>query len=403
MGRAKDEWLEAEERGWSYPDTFVCGDCVLDEYLKQLVSDSLESRHCDYCGKTSEDDIAAPFSIVLDAVGETFMQYFAEPAASGLPRDTGEWLGEEAITDTQDALLAFGSFCEDEVFEEIANSFTNDSWYPCAGGHWSSLHPHEELGYAWESFVHEVKHVRRYFFARTARPTPYEPGETVHPLFLLRKIRDLIEGLDLTREIGAGAEVFRVREVEENERLSNLAEIGAPPNPKARAGRMNPAGISYCYLALERGTALAEVLKRPPCHAAVGHLRLQRPIRLIDLTGLPPEPSIFDPARREDREHILFLGKFVEAISQPIAKDGREHVDYVPSQIVSEYMAEDLESEAQRFDGVLFPSTVCKGGNNLVLFPPRGLLGSWDSILDVTHIEHVSYGNWTELMAALTA
>jgi len=255
MGRVKQEWLEAEERGWSYPDTFVCGDCVLDEYLKRVVSGSLASGHCDYCGKTAEDDIAAPFSVVLDAVGATFLRYYAEPAASGLPRDTGEWLMEDAITDTQDALLAFGSFCNDGIFDEIVDSFTNDGWYPCAGGHWSSLHPHQALGYAWDSFVNEVKNVRRYFFAQTARPTTYWPGETVPPLSLLRKIRDLIEGLNLTREIGAGADVFRVRDVDESERLSNLAEIGPPPNPKAHAGRMNPAGISYCYLALERGTA----------------------------------------------------------------------------------------------------------------------------------------------------
>jgi hypothetical protein len=48
-------------------------------------------------------------------------------------------------------------------------------------------------------------------------------------------------------------------------------------------------------------------------------------LTVIDLTRLPPAPSIFDVARKAEREQALFLRAFVRAISAPVTKDGREH------------------------------------------------------------------------------
>ena len=43
--------------------------------------------------------------------------------------------------------------------------------------------------------------------------------------------------------------------------------------------------------------------------------------------------------RRGQREGILFLEQFVETVSQPTPKDGREHVSYAPTQVMSEFFA----------------------------------------------------------------
>ena len=81
---------------------------------------------------------------------------------------------------------------------------------------------------------------------------------------------------------------------------------------------------------------------------------------------------MFDAARRRDREAILFLHSFANEISKPVTKDGREHIDYVPSQVMSEFFAQvyQLPGETPRhLDGIIYRSAVRPGGKNVVLFP----------------------------------
>ena len=47
MGLAKTAWMDAQERGWSAPDTYVCADCVDEGYLKGLIPDNVSSKICD--------------------------------------------------------------------------------------------------------------------------------------------------------------------------------------------------------------------------------------------------------------------------------------------------------------------------------------------------------------------
>lgn len=80
---------------------------------------------------------------------------------------------------------------------------------------------------------------------------------------------------------------------------------------------------------------------------------------------------MFDADRWEERGMGLFLEAFVSAISVPVKGDGSEHIDYVPTQVVSEYFAKAFQLEDEtRLDGMLYPSSVAPGGKNLVLFPP---------------------------------
>ncbi len=61
---------------------------------------------------------------------------------------------------------------------------------------------------------------------------------------------------------------------------------------------------------------------------------------MIDLAALPEIPSIFDEARRHLRPPLRFLHEFSWRISAPVrtaARTEAEMVEYVPTQIVSEY------------------------------------------------------------------
>jgi hypothetical protein len=87
MGRAKQDWIEAQERGWSAPDTFVCEQCVADDFLANVVSENASENKCSYCDKASDVPIAAPLEEIMEHVASAFFQHYAEPTAAGLPRD----------------------------------------------------------------------------------------------------------------------------------------------------------------------------------------------------------------------------------------------------------------------------------------------------------------------------
>src|SRR5689334_1893552 len=81
-----------------------------------------------------------------------------------------------------------------------------------------------------------------------------------------------------------------------------------------------------------------------------------RPLLLLNLCAIRRTPSYwFSP--RYERDRVLFLKAFAESISQPVMHDGREHIDYVPSQIVTEYFRHVYRTdEGRQLDGIIFPS-----------------------------------------------
>ena len=113
----------------------------------------------------------------------------------------------------------------------------------------------------------------------------------------------------------------------------------------------------------------------------VASFEVVEPLLVVDLTRLPKPPSVFDVARKREREEALFAHGFVNAISKPVTKNGREHIEYVPSQVVCEYLAQAFRPGGVMLGGLVFPSSVHENGNNLVVFPSdRGPDQSFNSV-----------------------
>ena len=60
------------------------------------------------------------------------------------------------------------------------------------------------------------------------------------------------------------------------------------------------------------------------------------------------------------------MQQFVQEMGKPIAHDGHEHIDYVPTQIITEYFRRQFGPE--HIDGLLYPSVQDPGGVACVLF-----------------------------------
>jgi hypothetical protein len=81
-------------------------------------------------------------------------------------------------------------------------------------------------------------------------------------------------------------------------------------------------------------------------------------------------PSAFEPEGVSANYHVLeFLHAFVGALTAAVIKDGREHIEYVPSQVVTEYVRYRLPAKLGKpVHGILYRSSRQKGGIGCVLF-----------------------------------
>jgi hypothetical protein len=175
----------------------------------------------------------------------------------------------------------------------------------------------------------------------------------------------------LIRAIGVETDIVRIRVDDVPQILA--AEIGTPkPQHACQSNRMSPAGIPMFYGALDYATAHAETFD-PAAHAgkvlSAGTFRPLRMLNLLNLADLPQIPSVFDTERHGTIHALRFLHAFAADISQPIARDGREHIEYVPTQIVTEYFRRIFRlADGSSLDGIIYRSSRNAGTEALVLF-----------------------------------
>jgi hypothetical protein len=175
--------------------------------------------------------------------------------------------------------------------------------------------------------------------------------------------------------LSSAEKLFRARVfVERDGWPKTLRDYTSPPNDLAAQGRMNPAGISFFYGALDAGTAAVEVYDGSP-FAAVATFRPLRALELIDLTdAMIPSPFDESISLKEHRQTV-FLNRFTEEIARPIVRDIRVHQDYVPTQAVTEYIRFRSRS---RLDGIAFSSARVKGTNVVIFAQQDQCLGGND-------------------------
>jgi hypothetical protein len=267
----------------------------------------------------------------------------------------------------------------------------------------------ERILKAWDFLVDATKYRSRFFFHSLA------DHKDDSPLKVLRTARSVVGWYGMIKEWSAGNVFYRARHYDGSWSINEPSELLAPPPRMARAGRMNPAGISYLYLAEKPQTALVEVRPKPGFETVVAEFELTRALKLLDLTDLNFSTTEHETVetRRAKNSVKPFLQEFVKAISCPVNQDGREHIDYVPSQIVCEYIAQvhshddekaikaDPSKRWQRIHGIRFPSSLHSGGINVVLFPtmPSDTDGGFEDWVARTErpLEFHNFTSWADV------
>lgn len=188
-----------------------------------------------------------------------------------------------------------------------------------------------------------------------------------NPVNILETIDNHVQMLKLIRRLPIGTKLFRGRMHQEKNKLKQVADFGPPPIELAKSNRMSAEGISLFYAALEQETALKEIYDEME-YATVAKFKTNRNLTILDLTKLQSMayPSIFDEENRQKRNSLLFLKEFAKDICKKI--NGVPSIEYVPTQIVTEYFRYVFKSKYGNIDGILYNSSQNNGGHCIVLF-----------------------------------
>lgn len=369
---AKRMWMEAEERGWDSSDEFVCTGCLDDYALEAAVTAAADDQEaCSFCGAIG----AAP----IDVFTEAFMvgiRHEHEDANEGVSYNSAEggfiFLGDN--WDTYDLVDHYWDVMPGEGLAERMKEILHErTWVE---RDFAVRRRDTVLRDAWDGFSEAVKYRTRYVLWLVEDPEDWrnEPGE-VPPGRVLYSIGSILDELGLIRELRATTAIWRAQTHRDPELESPVTagRLGTAPRTHAKqANRMSPAGIPMFYGAEESATAIAEVTRHLAAgkdHVTVGAFTSTEPINVVDFTSLPKSISIFDPDLGHLSRQVEFLNEFVAEMSRPVAPDD-EQIDYVPTQIMTEFFLRVYERAAvgrPDIKGIRYPSAAAPGGVALVL------------------------------------
>lgn len=338
------------------PADFVCLSHVNDVTLGARLRGWVDAKTaCDLCGATGAVDFSLVTEIVHGALGARF-----KPAQEwNAPWDEIESGDETRLYDLGELLdgeLALFDAVDDGLYGEIEASFGADTMWVTAFEH--DMRPRDKDVRGWSEFRELVEHKSRYLQLDEQSLLSQIYG-VPSPREMLERVARLMDHHNMYRTLRPGMLLWRGRVHDRQAPSWGARELASAPPRLARQSRMSAAGISLFYGALDVDTVAAELAVDTRPWLMVGAFTPTRPLRAIDLTRLPEFLSPFaeDGARHED--DLLFLRAFADNVSRPVVDPELVHIDYAPTQVVSEYLRYAFIPGGRRqpVDGLVYRSS----------------------------------------------
>lgn len=376
---AKRAMMEQQAQGWGYTDELVCRACVDDHALERIIAEAAEEdEECSFCGGSPAASLDVLMEAFVAGIGHEYntaddelipyesreggYQFFAGPGY-----DSWDLVGE-----FEDILVGDG------LIDAVRRSLHDTMWVE---RDYVWRRRDEVLSDAWGAFCEAVKYRTRYVFWLTNNEDEErERGYGEVPVAkILHDIGILLDTLGAVRTLPARSRLWRAHVHDGSTLLPNAdaGRLGTAPRAFAKvSNRMSPAGIPMFYGATEPATAVSEVaahtsLASTGRFVTVGAFETTQTVSVVDIASLPPVPSIFDPDIGRYWREIRFLHDFVAALTAPVA-EGDEPIDYVPTQVVTEFFLRAFTSPSHEVVvGVVYPSAACPGGTAMVLDVPN--------------------------------
>lgn len=334
----------------------VCASCIGDEVLRQRVTDTDTPGECSFCG--AEEVPTVSIEDLADWIDPVLREWYrpGEEMPHASPESDNPYYEQEG--ESADYIIQEVAHVEPEVAEALMAVLSGseeravrDGDTPYYDGVTNLVHVDlggSELMFSWQRFEERLQRESRFF----AESDLKEIGAA---------LSDIAGAADAAVVVGPEHDIrslHRARVASDLETArqylrSPARELGPPPPAKARAGRMNAAGISFFYGALTEKVAVAEV--RPPIGSfvVVAEFAVIRDLRLLDLTYFTRalnRTSMFSPKYATTLDRLYFADELHHRICQPVQPHD-EVLGYLATQAFAEYVAQVLS-----FDGMLYRS-----------------------------------------------
>lgn len=356
--------------------TLVCPDCFGDSGLQRRIKEvrpKFPNDPCDFHPKKKGVPIAAVAEIVDPVFRNRYIfgnyhpihDDFTGDDLPGTLFDLTEADDDRVVTALAEALIESDDYWPPDG---------EDAFYILDGSYVENDASYEEHSQTWRNFRREILHEQRFFSQKA-----------------LGRLREIFEGLHLLRDDSnspavyilepgdEAVQIYRARKgnsIEERERIVQdpAKQLGPPPEKLRRAGRMNPSGIVAFYGAFDLNTCVAEL--RPAVGETVisAKFQLTRPIMVLDTTkfsGRPEAINIFAQTHVTRMRLWKFMTTFMNEIARPCLPND-EHLDYVPTQVVSEYLTHlhkfKRGDKEMTIDAIIYRSAQNGNGNNIAIF-----------------------------------
>ena len=272
----------------------------------------------------------------------------------------GVWFSPEELINDEIEL----DVNDDNLLQDIINSIDDRAW-----ANPNSYHDSQKdiFVYHWSYFKEVTKHRSRYLFAQSQelKSDSYQ----LRPFDILNDIGRFISDFQMTSILPTNTTLIRCRQHSVNQIITTDEDMSSPPAEKAiQASRMSPAGIPMFYCAFDFDTAKVETIdtnEKTKQYLTSCKFVTKKDTKIVDFRKLPPRISIFDDKNFRDYYVIQFLHEFVKDLSKGIVRDGREHIEYVPTQILTEFFRYIYPD---RVNGIVYPSSKRDGHSSCVLF-----------------------------------
>ena len=348
--------IELSNREWEFTEGSVCDGCVEDDALRTIVRENVDADlWCNFCGSGPAAHLDTLVGAFVNGIRNEY-----ENALDGVSWDGREggfqwhpqWDSWELVNDFH------WVFSSQELHDAVRTAMHDITWVE---KDFITRRRDKVLIEAWDRFCETIKHKTRFvLWLLSPDDDDMAPGE-IAPAKILEHVTPLFERLNLVRKLPAGYKVWRAQTHGKSPIHRTAAKLGTVPKERAlKANRMSPAGIPMFYGAVDEATAITEVAHgSPDTHMTWCQFELTTGLRVVDFMQLPPEPSIFDPELGSMRRQIRFLNMFVQELSDHV-KPNHEQIDYVPTQIVTEYLLH-VHGGDGRVRGLVYPSSLADG------------------------------------------
>jgi RES domain-containing protein len=344
-------------------DESICLEHVEDIHLLRALEQHSAPGDCVLCESNHRlvVNLELLAQLVLAAIEKRFDHW-------GFIPDEKQFFAEVPLTELADS-VSQGAFQERfrlSLVEKLVSLIdSDDPWFERY-----DEDAHAGTYFAWRDFEHRVKHQSRLLLAPVGEKAMTPPEENYE---LARSMVDFVSDHPAYIEtLEPGTYLYRARtganlrdlhrRISDNPKL----EIGPPPAEAASPARLSAAGIPMLYTATEPDTACAEVTSHSHYRECiVASIRVEQPLRILNLSAIPEPVSIFDAAYTSRATRLRDFEFYRDRMTQAVTGDDQQAIEYLPSQLLTEAFR---WWSSPHIHGIAYPSTAWKGGQNVALF-----------------------------------